>query len=219
MAPAGTDTVSKILSNLPQLRSCPSYLKKPVPIEYDPALTDDTYSLLLPKSVLATSIVIVHPLLEARPEKVTSQYGADDPVPPHTSVCDCAPSTLPRPATHVQSADVLLPERDVLPGKQSMHVLAVVAAVVFEYLAGSQSVHSADPDAALCLPAAHPTHGPPSGPLKPALHRHAAAVALADAEYELAGHPTHALADVAFVVAKYLPLAQLVHAADPVDAL
>ena len=82
-----------------------------------------------------------------------------------------------------------------------------------------QSVHSPDPDAALCLPAAHPTHGPPSGPLKPALHRHAAAVALADAEYELAGHPTHALADVAFVVAKYLPLAQLVHAADPVDAL
>lgn len=64
-----------------------------------------------------------------------------------------------------------------------------------------------------------PSHGPPSGPLKPALHRHAAAVALADAEYELAGHPTHALADVAFVVAKYLPLAQLVHAADPVDAL
>ena len=105
------------------------------------------------------------------------------------------------------------------PDTHAMHVLAVVAAVVFEYLAGSQFVHSADPDAALCLPAAHPSHGPPSGPLKPALHRHAAAVALADAEYELAGHPTHALADVAFVVAKYLPLAQLVHAADPVDAL
>ena len=169
MAPAGTDTESKILSNLPQLSSCPSYLKKPVPIEYDPALTDDTYSSLPEKSVLATSIVIVYPLLEARPEKVTSQYGADDPVPPHTSVCDC---TLPRPATHVQSADVLLPERDVLPGKQSMHVLAVVAAVVFEYLAGSQSVHSADPDAALCLPAAHPSHGPPSGPLKPGLQTH-----------------------------------------------
>ena len=118
------------------------------------------------------------------------------------------------PAAHLVHSKAFWVEENV-PG---LHGVGSVAPVE-QKEPGSQFVHSADPDAALCLPAAHPSHGPPSGPLKPALHRHAAAVALADAEYELAGHPTHALADVAFVVAKYLPLAQLVHAADPVDAL
>ena len=86
------------------------------------------------------------------------------------------------------------------PDTHAMHVLAVVAAVVFEYLAGSQFVHSADPDAALCLPAAHPSHGPPSGPLKPALHRHAVPAVLPDAEYELATQSMHALDEVAPVL-------------------
>ena len=83
----------------------------------------------------------------------------------------------------------------------------------------TQLVHADDPCDVLYLPALQPWHGPPSGPVKPALHRHADAEPLPAAEFELATHPKQLLADVAFVVAKYLPLAQLVHAADPVDAL
>ena len=105
------------------------------------------------------------------------------------------------------------------PAMQSTHVLTVVAARAVENLPCTHSVHGADPDAALNLPAAHLAHGPPSGPVKPLLHKHAVARELPDGEYELAAHPTQLLSDVEPVVVRYLPLPQLLHAADPVELL
>lgn len=46
------------------------------------------------------------------------------------------------------------------------------APTVAEYFPATQLSQAALPDAALYLPAAHRVHGPPSGPVAPALHLH-----------------------------------------------
>jgi hypothetical protein len=59
---------------------------------------------------------------------------------------------------------------EYLPAPQSMHELATVALVVMEYLPAPQLKHEAAPITALNFPAPHATHGPPFGPVWPALH-------------------------------------------------
>ena len=54
-----------------------------------------------------------------------------------------------------------------------------------------QSVHAADPDPALYLPIAQAAHTPPSGPVYPALHRHAVMVVLPADDWLLAAHASH----------------------------
>ena len=86
VAPAGTGTESRILSILPQLPSCPPEARNPAPIHSEPALTDETYSLLPEKSVFATSMVSRTGGPDLTPEKETSQKGAADRVSEHTSL-------------------------------------------------------------------------------------------------------------------------------------
>ena len=55
------------------------------------------------------------------------------------------------------------------PTPHSAQTLAAVAPVAAEYLPAPQSVHAAVPVTVLYLPATHPLHGPPSGPVYPML--------------------------------------------------
>jgi len=58
------------------------------------------------------------------------------------------------------------------------------------YLPPEHSVQIEKPVAALYVPAKHGVQVPPSGPLDPALHRHAARAVLPAGEPEFAGHGT-----------------------------
>ena len=55
----------------------------------------------------------------------------------------------------------------------------------------SHAPHGALPLLDLNVPTAQATHGPPSGPVYPALHRHAASAALAATAAAFAGHAVH----------------------------
>ena len=61
---------------------------------------------------------------------------------------------------------------EYLPAGQIKHVLSVVAAVLPEYVPASQFKHASDPVFHLYFPAAQGEHGPPSGPVCPALQEH-----------------------------------------------
>ena len=98
-------------------------------------------------------------------------------------------------------------------------VAACVARVLVEYVPGKQSVHAALPLLVLYFPATQPVHGPPFGPVKPALHVQAASAELPLAELELGSHARQVAASVAFVVVEYVRAAQFVHAAVPLVVL
>ena len=71
---------------------------------------------------------------------------------------------------HSQSVIASLPAIEIVFPGHTTQVVAVVAAVVVEYLPASQSVHAAEPDKGLYLPAAHETQLCASGPVWPAGH-------------------------------------------------
>ena len=83
-----------------------------------------------------------------------------------------------------------------------------------------QPVHDPEPVALFHVPVGHTTHGPPSGPVKPALHVHTldALQPLQDAP-ELEAHATQVTADVAPVAVEYFAAAQSAHVALPVTVL
>ena len=58
----------------------------------------------------------------------------------------------------------------------------------------SQSTHAVDPANALCLPATHSEHVPPSGPEEPALQVQAVAMRLPTGELEFDGQVSHVAA-------------------------
>jgi hypothetical protein len=76
-----------------------------------------------------------------------------------------------------------------------------------------QSVHAVVPLIVLYLPATHPVHGPPLGPVKPGLQVQAVTAWLASGEVEPAGQSVHAAEPV---VDLYLPAAHCVHEVVPV---
>ena len=76
------------------------------------------------------------------------------------------------------------------------------------YVCGGHVTHAAGPVTFLTLPASHKTHGPPSGPVLPALHTQLLRFMLPADEFELAGHTVHA---ARLVVSLYVPIAQAVH--------
>ena len=96
-------------------------------------------------------------------------------------------SRVKYPALHLQSVDSVLPCTEVEKGVHAMHVLAVVAAGVPEYVALPQFVHAAVPGAILYCPGRQAAHVPPFGPVYPALHVHAASALLPVGELELVG--------------------------------
>ncbi len=65
---------------------------------------------------------------------------------------------------------------------QFWHVVIELAPTVFEYLFAAQLVHGTLPLMLLYFPASHATHGPPSGPVYPALQGVAATQAANDTE-------------------------------------
>ena len=72
-----------------------------------------------------------------------------------------------------------------------------------------QLLQAPAPGCALCLPAAHAAHGPPSGPVEPALHVQFVEAVLPSGELDLAAHAVHAsLPDAAL----YLPDTHAEHA-------
>ncbi len=108
---------------------------------------------------------------------------------------------------------------EYLPAEQLAH--AVTPAVSW-YFPAAQSVH--DEEAAALeyfpagqllhvapfkyCPAAQFVHGPPAGPVNPALHVHAVDIVLAPGEFEFAAHAVH----VAAAAPEYWPAVQLLHA-------
>lgn len=88
---------------------------------------------------------------------------------------------------------------------QKTHAAVDVAAIVVEYVPDTQSVQDALPVALLYFPATHATHGPPLGPVYPALQgvrMHAAIDGLALGEVMLAGHAVQFALPVVFL---YVP--------------
>jgi hypothetical protein len=77
------------------------------------------------------------------------------------------------------------------------HAVAFVAFVIVEYVPAAQSVHAALPIVVLYFPGTQAVHGPPSGPVNPALQptdTHALIFELPAADVEPAGHATQPVA-------------------------
>jgi hypothetical protein len=79
------------------------------------------------------------------------------------------PSGPVNPTLHVQAARAALEIGELELAGHAKHVAKSEAPVRFEYVATPQSVHVALPLVVLYFPATQPVHGPPSGPVKPAL--------------------------------------------------
>jgi hypothetical protein len=86
-------------------------------------------------------------------------------------------------------------------------VFSEVAPIACEYLDAPQSAHALFPATALCFPATHSVHVPPSGPEEPALHLQAPELLLPAGAMEFCGHERQ-LVDADAV--EYLPCSQFV---------
>jgi hypothetical protein len=120
---------------------------------------------------------------------------------------------------HVQAATVELELGELEFVGHAIHVVAIVAPTVVEYVPVPQLLQVALPVAVLYFPVTQEVQTPPSGPVDPVLHVQAAGAELEIGELEPAGHATHVAAAVAPVVVKYVPVAQSVQAAEPVAIL
>ena len=98
---------------------------------------------------------------------------------------------------------------------QATQVEDALAPTVTEYVVIPQPVHAALPLLVLYLPATHPEHTPPSGPVNPALHTQAAIAELDTPELEFATHDTHVAEAVAPTASEYVPTPQSMHTALP----
>ena len=89
-----------------------------------------------------------------------------------------------------------------------------------EYVPAPQSMHAAEPVAALYFPAAHAMHVPPSGPVCPRAQRQAETAVCPVANVtEFAGQVEHEVSATAPIDPEYLPAAQSAHAAGPGSVL
>ncbi len=80
-------------------------------------------------------------------------------------------------------------------------------------------MHATLPLAILYVPATHAAHGPPFGPVYPALQMQAVTAVPWPGELEFAGHVKQFVTAEAPVEAEYVPGAQLVHVALPLVSL
>jgi hypothetical protein len=103
-----------------------------------------------------------------------------------------------------QSDSERLSAFDVKPAGHAVHCNDPLAAYVF----GAHVVHAAEPVTFLTLPAAQKTHGPPFGPVLPALHTQLLRFMLPTDEFELTGHTVH---DAVFALSLYVPIPQAMH--------
>ena len=98
------------------------------------------------------------------------------------------PSGPVEPALHVQAVETELPKSEFEYAGHVKHVDTWLAPTDAEYVPMPQSTHAVDPASALCLPATHSEHVPPSGPPMPAVHLQSVTTVLPDSECEPAGH-------------------------------
>ncbi len=98
----------------------------------------------------------------------------------------------------------MLPGADWKPTGHEVHENAPLA----EYVFTGHTLHAAEPETFLNVPAAHATHGPPFGPVYCALQTQAVIFVLVDGEFELLGHAVHA---AVLTVSLYVPTPQAVH--------
>jgi hypothetical protein len=108
-----------------------------------------------------------------------------------------------------QSATSLLPGADWNPTAQAVHEDAPLA----EYVFAGHTLHAADPEAFLNLPASHATHGPTSGPVYPGLQEQALTFVLPNDEFAFAVQLVHAALPF---VDLYVPDGHILHC--PFDA-
>jgi len=106
------------------------------------------------------------------------------------------------------------PSTPVYPASQR-HALASVCAVSAWPECSPQALHAAEPVASLKRDPAHAAHGPPSGPVWPALHQQRSMRLLPAPDVEFPGHATHALAADAPEAPPYVPALQLAQSAAP----
>ena len=129
------------------------------------------------------------------------------------------PSGPVNPMLHVQAPIALLPDPDELLAGQLVHTPDPVAPGVVEYVPAPQSVHVAVPVEPLYLPAKHDAHGPPFGPVAPALQVQLAKVPLPAGELEFVGHALQVALAEAPTAVEYVPAPQSEHTVDPGSAL
>jgi hypothetical protein len=101
------------------------------------------------------------------------------------------------PALHVQLLAVELALGELELAGHATHAVAFVAFVIVEYVPAAQSVHAVLPITVLYFPGTQATHGPPSGPVNPALQpadTHALMFELPTADVVPTGHATQPVA-------------------------
>ena len=113
---------------------------------------------------------------------------------PETHTAHGPPSGPVKPMLQTQALITELPFGELEFAGHSRHVDESVAFVLAEYVPAAQSTHAALPALVLYFPGTHATHGPPSGPVNPALQAvdtHALTFELPLGEVVPAGHETH----------------------------
>jgi hypothetical protein len=103
-----------------------------------------------------------------------------------------------------QSENTVLPFGDVNPTGHDVQDVAPLS----EYVFSGHVTHVAVPDAFLNFPASHAGHGPPFGPVYPALQMQFVRVWLPTDEFEFAGQLVHAALPF---VDLYVPVAHVAH--------
>lgn len=87
------------------------------------------------------------------------------------------------------------------------------------YVPAAQDVQLLIPITFLYLPGTHKEHGPPFGPVAPALHTHAVITELPKTELELSAHAIQTSDAFAPTTPEYVPAPQFVQAAVPFTVL
>jgi hypothetical protein len=119
---------------------------------------------------------------------------------PATQAAHGPPSAPVKPTLHVQLPAAELAFDELEFAGHARHVEASVAPVLIEYVPVKQSVHVALPLAILYFPATQATHGPPSGPVKPALQAQELITELPPGDVEFAGHARQVDTDVKYLI-------------------
>jgi hypothetical protein len=98
---------------------------------------------------------------------------------------------------------------------QCTHVFALVAPTSAEYVPALHNAQAPLPVATLYLPASQSEHGPPFGPVLPALQVHTVMAVPAVGASEFAGHFVHVALDAAPTAPENVPCPQSLHPALP----
>jgi hypothetical protein len=126
--------------------------------------------------------------------EVTEQPAACDELYfPATHGMHWSPSGPVEPALQVQLVKAALPAGELDFDGQPVHVELAAAFTAVEYVPVPQFVHASAPVDVLYLPAAQSVHGPPFGPVDPALQVQLVKAALPASELESDGQAVHSV--------------------------